>query len=177
MSKGAHNVFVVVVTFLSTSWESKYVMIGLFEAKVTSGVTLVVKFKQNFNKFGFTQKILAYVKDEGSNLATCVQVLKVVVSCVNVDTTKPFDGYCFGHMLSKVCQYVTSDKKVACGLLYAFIKISQVNVPKCITWPKKSDKGSQVWEKACMDSSLNPCKLNTPMKTRYIKILHSYFYF
>jgi hypothetical protein len=93
----------VVVTFLSTSWESKHVMIGLFEAKITSGVTLVMKFKQILNKFGFAQKILAYVKDEGSNLATCVQVLKVVVSCVDLDTTNPFDGYCFGYMLSKVC--------------------------------------------------------------------------
>jgi hypothetical protein len=120
---------------------------------------------------------MAYVKDEGSNLATCVQALKVVVFCVDLDTTKPFDGYCFGHALSKVCQYVTSDEKVAHGLLYASIKSTQVDVQKHITWPKKSDKGQQAWEKPCMDFGLNPHKLNTPVKTKHMEIFHSYFYF
>jgi hypothetical protein len=82
------------------------------------------------------------------------------VFCVDLDTTKPFDGYCFGHALSKVCQYVTS-KEVARGLSYASIKSTQVDIQKCITWLKKLSKGQQAWEKVCVDSGLNPCKLNT----------------
>jgi len=46
------------------------------------------------------QKILAYVKDEGSNLQPCVQVLK---SCGDFDIIKPFDDHFFKHELSKVC--------------------------------------------------------------------------
>ncbi len=78
-------------------------MIRLFEASIMNGATLIVKLKQILDKFEATQKILAYVKDEGSNVATCVQTLKAIVSCVNLDTTEPFDGFCFGHMLLKVC--------------------------------------------------------------------------
>ncbi len=41
-----------------------------------SGATMVVKLKQIFDKFLVTQKILAYIKDEGSNLQTCIQAFK-----------------------------------------------------------------------------------------------------
>jgi hypothetical protein len=122
MSKGAHDVFAMVVNFLSTSLELKHVMIGLFEANDMNSVAMVVKIKHILNKFGLTQKIMAYVKDEGSNLATYPQALKAIVSCVDLDTTEPFDGSCFGHALSKVCQYATFDEKVAHGLSYASIK-------------------------------------------------------
>jgi hypothetical protein len=36
---------------------------------------------------------------------------------------------------------------------------------------KKSRKGKQEWEKACVNSSLPPWKLNTLEKTRYIIFL------
>jgi hypothetical protein len=68
MSKGAHDVFVIIVNFMSTIWEPKHITIGEFEAIVTSGVAMVVKFKQILDKFGITQKTLAYVKNKGSNL-------------------------------------------------------------------------------------------------------------
>jgi hypothetical protein len=53
---------------MSTIWEPKHITIGEFEAIVTSGVAMVVKFKQIFDKFGITQKTLACVKNKGSNL-------------------------------------------------------------------------------------------------------------
>jgi hypothetical protein len=49
---------------------------------------------------------------------------------------EPFDGSCFGHALSKVCEYATIDEKVAHGLSYASIKTTQADIKKCITWPK-----------------------------------------
>jgi hypothetical protein len=39
-----------------------------------------------------------------------------------------FDGSCFGHALSNVCQYATTYEKVAQGLSYAFIKTAQTNI-------------------------------------------------
>jgi predicted tellurium resistance membrane protein TerC len=68
MSKGAQNVFAIIVNLMSTTWEPKHIMIGLFEAIVTRGVATVVKLKQILDKFGITQKILAYIKNKGSNL-------------------------------------------------------------------------------------------------------------
>lgn len=86
MSKGAHDVSALVVNFLSTNSKPKHITIGLFEANNMNNIAMAVKLKQIFNKFGLTQKIMAYVKDEGSNLATCVQALKAIVSCVNIGT-------------------------------------------------------------------------------------------
>ncbi len=116
VQRGPHDVFVVVVNFLSTNWEPKHIIVGLFDANDTSGATMAMKLKHVFDKFAFMHKIVAYVKDKGSNLQTCVKALKVVVSCGHLNTIEPFDGYSFGHALLKVCQYATSDDKVAHGL-------------------------------------------------------------
>ncbi len=43
MLKGAHDIFVVVVNFISNDWEAKHVTIGLFEAIHTSGIAMVPK--------------------------------------------------------------------------------------------------------------------------------------
>jgi hypothetical protein len=56
MSKGAHDVFAVVIKFLSTNWESKHINIGLFKAHDTSGTAMVVKLKQILDKFSLTQE-------------------------------------------------------------------------------------------------------------------------
>jgi hypothetical protein len=41
MSKGAYDVFVLVIKFLSNDWELKHVTIGLFETTEIIGQTLV----------------------------------------------------------------------------------------------------------------------------------------
>jgi hypothetical protein len=137
-----------------------------------SGANMVVKLKHILDKFALTHKIVGFVKNERPNLQTCAQALKVVVFCHHLDTTKPFDGHFFGHTLSKVCQYATSDDKVARELQYALIKSTQANIHKYITWLKKSNKGNQEWEKPYMDICLSPHKLNTSVKTKYLEILH-----
>jgi hypothetical protein len=40
MSKGAHDVFAIVVNFLSNKWEAKHIIIELFEVSDTSGVVM-----------------------------------------------------------------------------------------------------------------------------------------
>jgi hypothetical protein len=39
------------------------------------------------------------------------------------------------------------------------------DLQKCIVWPKKSRKGRQEWNKACLNLGLPPRKLNTLVKT------------
>jgi hypothetical protein len=56
-------------------------------------------------KFGFTLKILCYVKDEGTNLDAMTTSLKSVISCEVLNLPTPFDGACFGHVMNKVTQY------------------------------------------------------------------------
>jgi len=50
-----------------------------FEAIETIGQTLVLK--KLFNQYGLKNKIIAYVKDEGSNLNTMTITLKSIVKC------------------------------------------------------------------------------------------------
>jgi hypothetical protein len=128
MSKGTHDVFVVVVNFMSNKWEAKHITIKLFEVSNFSGVTMVPRLQQLLDKFSLTQKILAYVKDEGSNLQTYANTLNYVFSCVSLVMMEPFDGSCFGHTLSKVYHYAITNEKVAQELSYAFIKITQMNI-------------------------------------------------
>jgi hypothetical protein len=50
---------------------------------------------------------------------------------------EPFDGSCFEHAPSKVCQYVIMDEKMAHGLSCTSIKIVQIDIQKCNVLPKK----------------------------------------
>ncbi len=52
-----------------------------------------------------------------------------------------FQGTCFGHAFSKVCQYATTKKKVCKNLQYALIKSVQGDLQKCITWQIFFGKG------------------------------------
>jgi hypothetical protein len=40
MSKGAHNVFALVISFLNEEWQPQHITIGLFEANEIIGQTL-----------------------------------------------------------------------------------------------------------------------------------------
>jgi hypothetical protein len=54
---------------------------------------------------------------------------------------KFYFGALLGHTLSKVCQYLIIDDKIAYGFNFMSIKFVQVDIHKCITWPKIYDKG------------------------------------
>jgi hypothetical protein len=100
--------------------------------------------------FYLTHNFFAFVKDEGSNLQTCANALTFIVSCNNLGLLEPFHATCFGHALSKVCQYVTLDEKMFTGPRLVSIQATQSSMQKCITWPKKSNKRMQAWDKTCI---------------------------
>ncbi len=85
-------------------------------------------------------KIITYVNDEGSNLNTLSNVLNFVVKCETFGLKESFQGACFGHVFSKACQYATIDEKACKNLKYVCIKFAEVDLQKCITWPKKFGK-------------------------------------
>jgi hypothetical protein len=51
-----------------------------------------------------------------------------------------------------MCQYATNDNKVLVGLILVDVKDAQIGLQKSITWTKKSGRGGQEWEKACIES-------------------------
>ncbi len=81
MSKGAHDVFVLVIKFLGFDWKPKHVTLGLFEATKSIRHVLVRNLIQLLNAYGLRNKIIEYVKDEGSNLNTLTNALTFVIKC------------------------------------------------------------------------------------------------
>jgi hypothetical protein len=118
------------------------------------------------DKYGLRKKIIVYVIDEGSNLNVMTATLKVVVNRKFLSLEESFQGTCFGHAFSKACQYGVAEEKVCKDLKHVFVKFAQADLQKCITRFKKSRKGKQEWNKACVKTSICPKKLNTPMKSK-----------
>ncbi len=92
MSKGAHDVFVLVIIFLRFNWKPKQVIIGLFEAVETIRQMLARNLIELLNAYGLRNKIIAYVKDEGSNLNTLTNALNFVVKCEILGLEESFQG-------------------------------------------------------------------------------------
>jgi hypothetical protein len=63
---------------------------------------MAFKLQQFLDNFFLTQKFVAYVKDEGSNLQTCTTILNLMVSYNMMGMFESFDGSSFGHVLLKV---------------------------------------------------------------------------
>jgi len=57
--------------------------------------------------YSLTNKIITYVKDEGSNLNTLTNVLKYVIKCETLGLKESFQGTYFGYVFSKACQFAT----------------------------------------------------------------------
>jgi hypothetical protein len=122
MSKGAHDVFILVIIFLGSNWKPKHVTLDLFEVPKTIGQALATKLIELLDAYGLRNKIMAYVKDEGSNLNALTNVLKFVVNCETLGLKESFQGTYFDHAFSKACQYATTYDKVCKNLKYVFIK-------------------------------------------------------
>ncbi len=60
---------------------------------------------------GLRNKIITYVKDEGSNLNTLTNALKSIVKCKILDLEESFQGTCFDHVFSKTCDMPQSMTK------------------------------------------------------------------
>ncbi len=71
------------------------------------------QLKTMLEKFSLTSKVLCYVKDKGTNLASMTTILKSIISCETLNLLVPFHGACFGHVMSKAGQYVTNDDKIS----------------------------------------------------------------
>ncbi len=103
LSKGACDVFVLVIIFLGFDWKPKHVTIGLFKIIKTTRQAFAKNLIEFFDEYGFGDKIIAYLKDEGSNLNTLANALKFVVKCETLGSEKNFQGAYFGHAFSKAC--------------------------------------------------------------------------
>ncbi len=164
MFEGVYVIFALMINFLGNDWQPKHVTIGLFDVTNNTGQTLVRSLTMLLDKYGLRKKIIAYVKDKGSNINAMTVALKVVVNCEFLGLEESFQGTCFGHAFSKGCQYDIVEEKVCKDLKHVYVKFVQVDLQKCIIWLKK--QGKQEWNKTYVKTSICPPKLKTLVKTR-----------
>jgi len=73
-------------------------IIALFETTKTIIQALATNFTLFFDQFKF-KKIMAYVKDERSNLTIMTIALKsIIVKCEVLSLDESFQGICVGHV-------------------------------------------------------------------------------
>jgi hypothetical protein len=89
---------------------------------------------------------------------------KSVISCNILGLKEKIHCTCFDHAFFKAYSYVVTNEFFCKALKFLSIKLVQFDMQKNITWPEKSRKNIQKWNKACSNSNLFQRKLNTPMK-------------
>jgi hypothetical protein len=75
----------------------------LFEVTRIIGQTSARSLLKLLDKYGLRKKIIAYVKDEGSNFNAMITALKAIVTCESLGLEESFQGTCFRHAFSKAC--------------------------------------------------------------------------
>jgi hypothetical protein len=172
MSRKCEDVFALVAHFVDpATWEVRHLCLGMIKADQTDGRSLAGQVTECLEKHELRDKVVAYVKDQGSNLNTCTDSLCSSLTTHPMGLQKPLEGSCFAHLLSKSLSRVLA--KTADGenqLDHDLPKIKWfervAKLSKCITWTKKSGKGRRMWEQVQKDKNLNPHVLITPVKTR-----------
>ncbi len=102
MSKGAHDVFDLVMNFFESTWKPKQMTFGLFENVETTWQALARNLIDLLDAYGLRNKIITYVKDEGSNLNTLTNALKFVVKCESLGSEENSQGTYFSHVFPKL---------------------------------------------------------------------------
>ncbi len=73
----------------------------MFEAIKIIGQTLAINLIFFLDQYGSINKIIAYAKDEGSNLITMTTTLKSSVKCEVLGLDESFQGNYFGHVFKR----------------------------------------------------------------------------
>jgi len=68
------------------------------------------------NFFGLIHFMIDFVKDEDSNLACMVTILRSIIEYEPLKLFRIYEGICFGHLMFKMCLYATNDDKVSTSL-------------------------------------------------------------
>jgi hypothetical protein len=66
-------------------------------------------------------------------LNTLVVIVSIIVSCEPLQLETPFARVCFGHAMSKACQYATNDVKLCIGMKEVSLKDAQQALQKIMT--------------------------------------------
>jgi hypothetical protein len=64
---------------------------------------MTIQIQVLLDKFDLLHPIIAFVKDEGTNLSAMVATLYSIINCEPLKILRVYEGTCFGHVMSKAC--------------------------------------------------------------------------
>jgi len=91
MSHGNVDTFALDINFLSDMWISMHITMGLFEVNETTqsihGCTTLIFVRE----VGLLHWVIAFAKDEGTNLATMATTLHSIINCEPLKILKVYE--------------------------------------------------------------------------------------
>ncbi len=75
-----YDTFSLVINYINQSWVPCHVIVGLFEVPNIFGVDFIEQVKVILVEFNLTNRVIAYVKDEGTTLNCFTSAFTFVVS-------------------------------------------------------------------------------------------------
>lgn len=139
----------------------------MVECSQTTGVILAYVLHSVLEKYGMKEKVTSAVKDGGSNLNACINILKNVVSCHALNLPTCFEGRCIAHISAGACNAALASETTV-GLESTNFQKARSPLQNCITWTKKSGKEWKQWYKACREMKKKERVMPTPVKTRLV---------
>lgn len=91
MSWGKFDTFALVVNYINKSGVPCHIIARIFEAQKTIKTNMVLQLKDLLFHFNLCDKVIAYVKDKGTNLNILTNSLTIIVSCVPLMLPQPYD--------------------------------------------------------------------------------------
>jgi hypothetical protein len=72
---------------------------------------MVVQLKDLFAPYNLLEKLIAFVKDDNTNLNTFTMAFTSIISYVLILLPQAYVVNYYGHAMSKCCQYAINDLK------------------------------------------------------------------
>jgi hypothetical protein len=91
MSWGKFNTFTLVVSNINKSGVPCHIIARIFEVQKAIKTNMVLQVKDLLCHFNLCDKVIAYVKDKGTNLNILTNSLTIIVSCVPLILPQPYD--------------------------------------------------------------------------------------
>jgi hypothetical protein len=67
------------------------------------------------DKFGLLHPVIAFVKDEGTNLSTMAAILHSIIDCETLKILRVYEGTWFGHVIPRFASMQQMMKKFVLG--------------------------------------------------------------
>ncbi len=85
-------------------------------------------------------RVIAFIKDESMNLSTMAPIIHSIIDYEPLKILKVYNSTCFGHVMSKACQYVKNDDLFFVGLRNVSVKKIHSGLKKPLHGPKSLEK-------------------------------------